>query len=70
MSLTNTNEASNCSFTCSVNLRVTVPFVLPIVVTQVVSDTPTVELPTDEPHLKIHRVMTENTKSKFGNLIY
>ena len=31
---------------------------------------PTVELPTFEPHLKIHRVMTEHTKSKFNNLIY
>ena len=33
-------------------------------------DTPTVELPTDEPHLNIHQVMTEHIKSKFNNLIY
>ena len=34
------------------------------------TETSTDELPTFEPHLKIHRVMTEHTKSKFNNLIY
>ena len=29
-----------------------------------------IDTPTVEPHLKIHRVMTEHMKSKFNNLIY